>query len=118
MSSSERSLFRPYEVRTESGTETPIIGMEMWTGRERAIAWRRRSGRRLRVSETRRKTTTGVDDTVAAKLDAGLIVVDVEVDVDVGVDAAGSLRSCRSGGLVGEGMTIPEEGTRPRPTKK
>jgi len=51
------------------------------------------------VSETRRRTTTGVDDTVAAKLDAGLIVVDVEVDVDVGVDAPGHFDRGRSGGL-------------------
>ena len=56
---------------------------------------------------------------MAAKLDAGLIVVAVDVDVDVGVDAAGVTSIVVVVvDFVGEGMTIPEEGNETTPNEE
>jgi hypothetical protein len=100
-------------VRTERGTETPIIGISRCIGRERRIGFATRvGGGDFECAASRgERCAFGVDVTLAEMLDAGLIVV--VVVVVVGVDAAGGTSKVVV--VVGDGMTMPDGGSETTP---
>jgi hypothetical protein len=108
-----------FSVTTLRGTERPIIGMERCVGRDRGIGLATRVGGGDFECATSRdeRSVTGIDEAVAARLDAGLIVVVVAaVVVVVATDAAGVTSIVVV--VVGDGMTTPEEGSETTPNEE
>ena len=88
-------------VRTDRGTETPMIGISRCIGRERRIGFATRVGGGDFECESSRdeRSVVGIDVTLAEMLDAGLIVVVVVV-------------------VVGDGMTMPDDGSETTPMEE
>jgi hypothetical protein len=104
-------------VTSESGTDTPIIGIERCTGRDRRIGFATYVGGGDLVCATRgdnsRAGLTGIETAI---LDAFLIVV-----VVVGADTAGVTSRVVMVvvvDVVGDGITTPEGGSETTPSDK
>jgi hypothetical protein len=106
-------------VNTESGTETPIIGIERCTGRDRGIGFATYVGGGLFVWASRGVSSRGaLERFIAARLDAGLMVVTdvLVVVVVVCADIAGDTGIVVVVvDVVGEGMTTPDGGKETTP---
>lgn len=103
-------------VRTERGTDTPMIGISRCIGRERRIGFATRvGGGDFECASSRgARSAVGIDVTLAEMLDAGLVVV--AVVVVVGVEAAGGTSKVVV--VVGDGMTMPDDGSETTPIEE
>jgi hypothetical protein len=105
-------------VRTDSGTETPIIGIERWTGRDLGIGFATYVGGGDFVCAVRDERSVGGVDENAAKLVVGRTVVVVAgvVVVVVAAEIAGVTGMVVVVvEVVGDGTTIPEGGNETTP---
>ena len=103
-------------VRTDRGTETPMIGISRCIGRERRIGFATRvGGGDFECASSRgERSAVGIDVTLAEMLDAGLVVV--AVVVVVGVEAAGGTSKVVV--VVGDGITMPDDGSETTPIEE